>query len=83
MPDTPMTLEEYYRELEYHDWYYHYTDDHSVWLRGQANAERIDRIAEQSPEHRALRDAWAAHQFSGPPWNTERAPKPERPTVDA
>lgn len=33
------------RLLSFHDWYYDYSDDHSVWSRGQR--ERAAILAEQ------------------------------------
>ncbi len=27
--------------MQMHDWYYHFSDDHSVWKRGQAQASEI------------------------------------------
>jgi hypothetical protein len=31
---------EYFNRLSNHDWYYDYSDDHSVWKRGSANRDR-------------------------------------------
>ena len=33
------------RLLSFHDWYYDYSDDHSVWSRGQR--ERVAILTEQ------------------------------------
>ena len=32
---------EFAKKLKSHDWYYGYSDDHSVWKRGRAAAERL------------------------------------------
>lgn len=76
-----MELGEYYDELEKHDWFYDYSDDHSVWRRGQAARNKLSSIASQSPEHKALWDGFNKHVFSGPNWGTEKAPKPEKPNA--
>ena len=34
-----ITLE---RLLQFHDWHYNYSDDHSVWRRGQAQLDAIN-----------------------------------------
>lgn len=38
-----MTPEEeaYIKRLQSHDWYYEYSDDHSVWRRGQAERDQL------------------------------------------
>lgn len=43
-----MTLEEFEKALQYHDWYYEYSDDHSVWRRG------LDRQRQLEEERRRL-----------------------------
>lgn len=74
------TLAAYYDELARHDWYYDWSDDHSVWRRGQTATGRLVRIAQQGgPEYQALLTAWRQHMFTGPAWKNDRAPKPERP----
>jgi hypothetical protein len=37
-PDNLVELE---LRLKHHDWYYNYSDDYSVWKRGEADASRI------------------------------------------
>jgi hypothetical protein len=36
-----MTIEEYEKELKTHDWYYNYSDDHSVYCSGSYNDQRL------------------------------------------
>ena len=36
-----MTLEEYLQALRRHDWFYQYSDDHSVWKKYNENAKVI------------------------------------------
>ena len=38
MNEHLITLE---RLLQFHDWYYNYSDDHSVWARGQRAHDAI------------------------------------------
>ena len=38
MNEHLITLE---RLLQFHDWYYNYSDDHSVWARGQRENDAI------------------------------------------
>ena len=40
-----MSLEEYKLRLSKMDWYYQYTDDLSVWERGQTEYEALERAA--------------------------------------
>ena len=39
---------EYFNRLTNHDWYYNYSDDHSVWKRGN---EYRDRLLNTAAEH--------------------------------
>ena len=39
MNEHLITLE---RLLQFHDWYYDYSDDHSVWSRGQRENDAIN-----------------------------------------
>jgi len=74
-----MTLQEFYDALASFDWYYEMSDDHSVWTAGVRRSDELRAIAKQSPEHQALYEAWGKHMYTGPAWENERAPKPERP----
>ena len=40
-----MSPADYLDELRRHDWYYNYSDDHSVWTKGRNNAHRLQSIA--------------------------------------
>lgn len=75
-----MTLQEFYKELEKHDWYYYFSDDMGVDRRGAANLKRLESIAlEGGQTYQDLMKAYGDHMFSGQPWNTPRAPKPKEP----
>lgn len=76
----PITsLQSYYDALEQFDWFYHFSDDHRVWKKGEAASKKIKYLANQSPEHADLYRRFHKHHFSGEPWGTEKEPKPERP----
>jgi hypothetical protein len=49
-----LTVEEYSKVLEEHDWYFSYSDDHRVWKKGHDQSTYINKLAEQDP---ALREA--------------------------
>ncbi len=74
-----ISLLEFYKKLESHDWFYSYSDDHSAWRCGDAAESKLQLLAKQSPEHQALFNGFKKHMFSGPSWGTEKAPKPEQP----
>lgn len=74
-----VTLQEYWDQINRHDWSYMMSDDGNVYRRGSAEEARLASIAKQSPEHQALWDAFKKHWWSGSHMGTEKAPKPERP----
>lgn len=45
---TPDILTQLQDALRRHDWYYDYSDDHSVWCRGRDNAQLIGRLRAQA-----------------------------------
>lgn len=38
-----MTLDEFMDMLRKHDWYYHYSDDHRVFVKGAAERNEIEK----------------------------------------
>lgn len=75
-----MTIEQYYDELNRHDWYSGYSDNYSVEKRGEENYTRLLEIANQhGADYLALIGAFRKHHFSGEPWNTPQYDKPARP----
>ncbi len=74
-----MTREEFYNELERHDWTYSYSDDFRVYRSGEANIKRLKGIAAQSEELTELFDAYSAWY-----WNRLTGDKTlEKPTVES
>jgi hypothetical protein len=74
-----MTLREYYKQLEQHDWYYEWSDDFRVWQRGRDDKTRLEEISKLSSKHESLFIEYTRHKFSGKPWGTEKSPKPDLP----
>lgn len=74
-----MTLQEFHARLASHDWHYAYSDSGYVFRRGSAEASVLREASKLSPEHEALYKAWHTHVYSGKPWGTEQAPRPEMP----
>jgi hypothetical protein len=67
-----MTLQEYYKELKQHDWYYDWSDDHTVWTKGRDNLNRLIGITRESRQHEELYIMFKEHHFSGKPFGTEK-----------
>lgn len=63
-----MTLEEYRKVLEYHDWSYEYSDDGAAYRRGAANLARLVAIAKGNGED--YRRAFAAAEARRAPDKT-------------
>lgn len=79
-PLTANSLKEFYDLLERHDWFYSFSDDHSVWLAGNRRQKELQAIAENGgQEYIDLLKAYEDHMYSGKPWDNEQAPKPARP----
>lgn len=73
-----LSLSEYWEMLNNHDWYFDCSDDGKVFARGRASLAKLSDIARQSEEHKKMFDGFKAHKFSGKPWNTDQAAKPEK-----
>jgi len=74
-----MSLQEFFDELEKHDWYYEYSDDQRVWDKGNTNSKRLSGISEESEEHKKLYKDYTNHMYSGETFEKEKIPKPDRP----
>lgn len=63
-------LREYWTALRHHDWHFNYSDDHQVWLKGNAKDGELRKWSEHSPEHKTLWDAfklWSENPKSAVP----------------
>ena len=49
-----MNAEQFRKLLSTHDWYYHYSDDHSVWRRGEASSRAINAAMRDNDALKAL-----------------------------
>lgn len=78
---TP-SLNEFYDILEKHDWFYMMSDDSSKDRKGHAEERRIIEIVNSTRDQRYsdLYHKYHGHMWTGPAWNTERKPKPARPS---
>lgn len=74
------TLQEYYKLLKQHDWYYAWSDDGGIYAEGAAERVKIEKIASQSEAHKALLMGFVAHYF--PSENEEKKPLPEEPAAN-
>lgn len=70
-----MTIEEFYKLLETHDWSYQYSDDHSVWRRGRQRGEQLLRLAETNDTFKQLWEDFRAWALASP------RDRPEKPLL--
>lgn len=49
-----LTLEQFKQMLDNHDWFYYFSDDHIVWVRGEKQSYEI---------HAALKDLSATNEM--------------------
>jgi hypothetical protein len=78
--DEPTDIGEYWDLLDGHDWYFNYSDAAGVYKRGsQVNSFICEIARKRGGEYAQLLRAFNLHYFSGKPWGTEKAPKPDRP----
>lgn len=75
-----MNLQEFYKTLEQHDWFYPWADDSSVYWRGEQSWQALEATAKaHGPAYAWLMAEFARHMCSGQAWNTPKHPKPEMP----
>lgn len=59
-------LEQYQHLLATHDWFYDYSDDYSVWKRGQEHAAKIAALGRQvDPTGQIRADYYNTHIKKG------------------
>lgn len=58
-----MDIKEFDQLLERHDWHYTSSDDISVFRRGKAAEEKLDQLAQTSPQHDLLYRAYKTYQY--------------------
>lgn len=74
-----MTLAELWDLLDKHDWFHAMSDDHSVWVRGHSNEQRLRGHAHSIEGGEQLFRAFNDYVCSGRAWGNEEKPKPPRP----
>ena len=73
-----MSLFEFYRLLQRHDWSYNYSDDHRVWQRGQDESNMIQHILRGNSRDEKYRNLYERYREWF--WDTSGdITKPERP----
>jgi len=77
------TLRQFYKELDTHDYYYQYSDDHSVYSHGQRQEDYLRGVAEQGgPSYQSLYKQMVAYH-TRPQGSTMKKPEmPELSNVD-
>ena len=74
------SIVEYYEMLLAHDWYYSFSDDHSVYQNGEKEVRRLmDIAAEKGLDYMRMWKQFNQAMFSGEPWGT---PKMEIPRIN-
>jgi hypothetical protein len=73
-----MTNIEFWDACDKFDWFYEFSDDQSVWRRGEATKATLLRQA--TPEQLEIYNKFRRYNFTGPNFGTEKQPKPEKPT---
>lgn len=71
-----MTVEEFFKMCETHDWYYAWSDDNRVWRRGEDAFDKIHAVAKSNSLFAEILQAFKDFYFRGEAWNNERGPKP-------
>lgn len=58
-------LKQYWNRLERHDWFYEYSDDHSVWKRGSDYERELMYDARKDKRAESLFEAYRAYMMRG------------------
>ena len=56
-----MTKQEYFALCARHDWFYDYSDDHSVYCRGRDSESNLVGLASNDPELQDIYNAWCKY----------------------
>ncbi len=66
---------QFFADCSAFDWYYNFSDDHSVWKRGESGIRTLKgRIT--SDKRQQIFDDWNMYKFSGVNFGTEQTPQP-------
>lgn len=61
---TIKQFNEYVEMLDHHDWHYDYSDDHSVWRRGNDAYKRITDMAKKDPTYQEILSTFSAYVYA-------------------
>ena len=61
--NTMLGLKEYLKALESHDWYYNYSDDHQVYMKGSSEKDNLRKLAMIYDHNFQIWDSIAPDQF--------------------
>ncbi len=75
----PVDLKSFHNMLDQHDWQHDFSDNPRVQMAGRATQTKLEQIAHQSPEHKAMFDGFKAHHFSGDAWKNPKTTKRNKP----
>ena len=73
--------QEFFKECQYHDWYYEYSDDGRVYDRGRSAYAKLSGKANSHPKFLEIYKAWEKYVWGGPTFARESKPKPVMPEV--
>ena len=62
---TEKELSEFYKRLGWHDWFYEYSDDHSVWQRGREALHQLSNDAKKDKRAEVLFESYKNYMFRG------------------
>ena len=71
-----MKLSTYFAQLDSHDWFYGFSDSHSVWTRGDKAEKELAVVADRHTVADRMLKAFTKHHFSGDTWGTAKTAKP-------
>jgi len=58
-----MDIQEFFKLLENHDWYYQYSDDHRAWTKGRNENQRLQSIIQEVPLYTKMYLAMSDYMF--------------------
>lgn len=74
---TNEEIKQWYDKLSKFDWYYQYSDDHSVWKYWSDKMDAMWKDIKDNPLLLQMYNDWHDHYFSGEHMETPQKPKPK------
>tara|TARA_R110000868_G_scaffold203167_1_gene450988 strand:+ start:401 stop:637 length:237 start_codon:yes stop_codon:yes gene_type:complete len=71
-----MKLQDFKKLLDNHDWFYNFSDDHGIWVRGERQVAEIHHVLLQNNniEMKKLYNEYYARYFNTPSFVTAERP---------